>query len=168
MDRPDAEIRKYLNNLLDDVFQEGSVDCVIVDRMSTFARREYDSSKKPQDVFYYDLLADISVNVNKNAFPSVDRNGWIVGNFTIKDVKFVVEFRPSISYGKKLKYSVKYIMIGGDYYAQFNEVIYKSDGRIRRMNIDPSTIADAIKIDQHEYFCEDLCLDGAPSSSDSS
>lgn len=148
MDRSDAEIRTYLDKLVDDVFPDGSVDCVIVDRMSTFARREYDSdSRKPQDVFYYDLLADISVNVNKNAFPSVDRNGWIVGNFTIKDVKFVVEFRPSIKYGEKLKYSVKYIMIGGDYYAQFNEVIYKSDGRIRRMNIDPTMLKKTVKID---------------------
>lgn len=147
MDRPDAEIRTYLNKLVDAVFPKGSVDYVVSERMSTLARREYSDNKKSQDVFYYDLLADISVNVNKNAFPSVDRNGWIVGNFTIKDVKFVVEFRPSIKYGERLKYSVKYIMIGGDYYAQFNEVIYKSDGRIRRMNIDPTMLKNTVKID---------------------
>lgn len=150
VDGSQAQMRGCMNCLVDAVFPNGSVDYVLIDRMSTFGKREW-SSKKPQDVFYYDVLADVTINVKKEAFPNVDRNGWIVGNVTVKDVKFVAEFRPAIEHGKGMIYTVTYIMEAGNYKAQFDEVIYKNEGRVRRKSIDATDIEEAIKVDRAEY-----------------
>lgn len=133
IDLSQGRICETLNGCIQSVFGTGTTVDLLYQPSITAER------VSEIDKFKYQVKFNLNLSVKRNIVDksTFGERKYIIGNATVKDVICEVQFTPKFSYATpQMKYDVMYTVVGNQYKATYNKILYVYNGKVRSKSVD--------------------------------